>query len=143
MRFLDLPPLWLVLCLALAWAIPPHFAHGGAAILGWGFVALGVVLTFAAVVEFWRARTTIIPRNSPDALITGGVFRLSRNPIYLADVLVLLGLSLVWGAVLGLVLVPVFAMLLRRRFIDPEEAVLRQAFGETFEAYAARTRRWF
>lgn len=96
----------------------------------------------AAFVEFRRAATTVIPRQDPSSLITGGVYRWSRNPIYLADVLILLGFVLIWGRALGFVLVPVLAVLLDRRFILGEEARLRAAFGEKFDAYAQQARRW-
>ena len=103
----------------------------------------GGCLTVAALVEFARSKTTVIPHLDPTALITGGVFRWTRNPIYLADALILAGFALIWGKVLGLILVPALALLLDRRFIRGEEARLSTAFGEAFAAYAAQTRRWF
>ena len=57
----------------------------------------------AAALSFLRARSTIVPHEQPAKLITGGLYRLSRNPIYLADLLLLGGLALVWGSVAGLV----------------------------------------
>ena len=74
--------------------------------------------------------------------MTGGIFRFSRNPIYLADLLILCGFALIWGRVLGFLLVPVLAILLQRRFILPEEARMREKFGAAFDAYVAQTRRW-
>ena len=109
---------------------------------GWICIGLAAVLVVLAVLAFLQARTTIIPRHAPSALITHGVFQWTRNPIYLADVLFLLGASLLWGSVVGLILVPVFAVFLDRRFIRAEEAVLRQAFGDAFDTYAVRVRRW-
>ena len=76
------------------------------------------------------------------ALITTGIFRLSRNPIYLADLLILTGVSLIWGKFIGLILVPLLGWVLFRRFISGEEARLREIFGEEYTAYTARTRRW-
>ena len=107
-----------------------------------GVLAAAALLTLGAVREFSRSRTTIIPHLDPKALITGGIFRYTRNPIYLADLLILLGLSLIWGKPLGLLLAPPFAWLLQKRFILGEEARLRAAFGEAFERYAEGTRRW-
>ena len=95
-----------------------------------------------AVVEFRRARTTIIPRESPDALISGGIYRFTRNPIYLADALILAGAALYWGSILGLLLVPVFILLIERRFVRGEEALLQSVYGEAYENYASRVRRW-
>nr|WP_255618429.1 isoprenylcysteine carboxylmethyltransferase family protein [Roseibaca sp. Y0-43] len=95
-----------------------------------------------AALSFLRARSTIVPHEVPAKLITGGLYRLSRNPIYLADLMLLGGLALVWGSVAGLVLVPALARILTRRFIEPEEARLRAAFGPEAEAFFQRTRRW-
>lgn len=103
---------------------------------------LAAGLVVAAVLEFSRARTTTIPREAPSALITTGIFRHSRNPIYLADLLVLFGVSLIWGSVPGLVLVPVLGWLLQARFIRGEEERLAAAFGTEFETYRSATRRW-
>ncbi len=74
-------------------------------------------------------------------MIERGVYAWSRNPIYLADALILAGLALRWD-VAALVLVPLFMAVIRRRFIDGEEAMLRDRFGPAFDAYAARVRRW-
>lgn len=101
-----------------------------------------VCLTMAAVWEFVRARTTVIPRRMPSALIRSGVFRFSRNPIYLADLLFLAGFSIWFGNVLGLLMVPVLALILQRRFILPEEERLAAEFGEAFQSYRNSTRRW-
>lgn len=103
---------------------------------------LAGLLMAAAMMEFARARTTIIPRQAPAALITSGIFRMSRNPIYMADLLILAGFSLIWGSVLGLALVPALAWLLQTRFIEGEEARLEDVFGSEFTDYTARTRRW-
>lgn len=143
---IDVPPLWLALFAALAWAQPrllPFLgfgAWGNAA--GWTVIGLGLALMVLSIPEFRRHRTTVVPHREPSALVTTGVYRLSRNPIYLADALILAGLCLIWDAVLGLLLVPAFAQLIDLRFIRPEEDRLRAAFGPAFEAWAARTRRW-
>ena len=142
MKWLDLPPFWLLACLALAWGVPWRAEVGLAGIVGWGLLGLAVVLVVLAVIPFVRTGTTIVPRRQPTALIRSGIYRVTRNPIYLADVLILLGASLIWGSVLGLVLVPVFAVLLERRFIRGEEAALHTAFGAAFEKYTCETRRW-
>jgi protein-S-isoprenylcysteine O-methyltransferase Ste14 len=88
------------------------------------------------------ARTTVIPRRDPSALVTGGVFGWSRNPIYLADAIVLTGAVLWLDAVLALPLVAVFVWLIQTRFIRDEEARLTLAFGPEFDLWAARVRRW-
>jgi len=95
-----------------------------------------------AVLEFGRHRTTVVPHFTPKALITNGIFSRTRNPIYLGDSFVLTGAVLWLDAPLGLVLVPVFMWVIQLRFILPEEARMRHAFGDAFEAYAQNVRRW-
>ncbi len=142
-QMLDLPPNWLALCILLAWvqaatlpSLPPL------PISGWSFFAVGVAFMLLAFRAFQQARTTVVPHQKPTRLITHGVFRVSRNPIYFADLMILAGLSLVWGSWLGLILVPALAKLLTKRFIEPEEGRLREMFGANFDEWAARTRRW-
>ena len=96
-----------------------------------------------SVAQMLLARTTFIPRRDPTALVTRGVFALSRNPIYLADAMVLTGASLYWGALLALPLVPLFMVLITQRYIKDEEARLQAGFGPQFQAWAARVPRWF
>jgi len=143
---LDYPPVWLLGALAVALA---EGALRGPVLdvpalrgMGSGLALLAVALMALAAWEFARARSTIVPHQMPQRLITGGIFAWSRNPIYLADVLLLVGLSLRWGAVSGLLLALPLAWVLRARFIRPEEARLRAAFGTAAEAYFAGTRRW-
>jgi protein-S-isoprenylcysteine O-methyltransferase Ste14 len=143
---LDYPPVWLLGALGLAKAevalFGPAFQIGALTLIGntlfWG----GLAIMGVAALSFLRARSSIVPHETPAKLITGGLYRLSRNPIYLADLMLLAGLALVWGSIVGLVLVPVLARILTRRFIEPEETRLRAAFGLEAEAFFARTRRW-
>lgn len=143
----DYPPVWLAAFAALAWAQarflpfgPPP--PGWAAAAGAGLIAAGLALTAAAAVGFARHRTTIVPHRAPAAIVTSGVYRFSRNPIYLGDLAVLAGLALAWGAWPSLLLVPVLARVLAVRFIIPEEARLAAAFPDAFAAWSARVRRW-
>ncbi len=142
MKWIDLPPVWLFVCLLLTWLSPWRLPVQGLVVPGLVLIAVGAALTIAALKEFKKAETTVVPHQSPDALITEGIYRWTRNPIYLADILVLLGFALMWGKVLGLLLVPLFMWILDRRFIRGEEERLRTAFGAAFEAYAEKTRRW-
>ena len=141
-KYLDLPPIWLVGALCLVWLSPWPLIGAAGFWPGIGLLAIAAVLTAGALLEFGRAKTTVIPHQNPSALISGGIFRFTRNPIYLADVLILLGFSLIWSKLLGLILVLPFVLLLQRRFILPEEARLKEAFGSEFEQYTTRTRRW-
>ncbi|MCF1707211.1 isoprenylcysteine carboxylmethyltransferase family protein [Tabrizicola sp. J26] len=145
LRQWESPPTWLVLFLCLAWAQsrflaimpsdPPLRLAGAALIL------IGIAIFASALIEFRRHRTTVLPREAPQRFITEGIYRWSRNPIYLADALILSGAVLRWD-VGALLLVPAFMGIIRHRFIDGEEAGLKAAFGAEFDTYASRVRRW-
>ena len=148
MKWMDMPPVWLVSFLVCVWAQPLYLpaglslAHPITSLLGGLLVGAGLVLTILAALEFRRHKTTIVPHQMPSQLIQSGVFSRTRNPIYLADVCILAGLCLWWDAVLGLVLVPVLAWVLEKRFIIPEENRMRREFRIEFARYAEKTRRW-
>ncbi len=142
---LDLPPVWLAAHVAVAWALslvsPPLFGWIGDG-FGVALVGLGILVMLGAVAQMTLARTTVIPRRDPTSLVTSGLFAWSRNPIYLADLIVLCGVILWLDAILALPLIPGFAWLIQTRFIRDEEARLTQAFGPEFDLWAAHTRRW-
>jgi len=146
-KMIDVPPVWLALFLALVWLQGTYLPVGPepgplARVLGGALILGGLALIFVAAWEFRRHRTSVVPHMEPDALVTSGLFALSRNPIYLADALILWGCALRWHAWPSLLLVPLFMGFIARRFIAAEEARLRAAFGEAFEDYARRVRRW-
>ncbi|WP_177212987.1 methyltransferase family protein [Celeribacter neptunius] len=132
--------------LTLAWALagaglgfaPPLWLKG----IGGGLVALGVALMIAAVFAMWRHHTTVIPHRVPSDIVTDGIYRFTRNPIYLGDVFTLLGFSLLYGSPAGVLLIPVFMAVIQRRFIAEEEKWLGTKFASEFQSWAERTRRW-
>jgi protein-S-isoprenylcysteine O-methyltransferase Ste14 len=145
LRQWESPPTWLGLFLGLAWLqaryLPLVDAGRPGHFLATALCLCGLALFLAALLQFRRHRTTVLPRETPAALIRSGVYRVSRNPIYLADALFLAAAAL-WGDAASLLLVPLFIGVITRRFIRGEEAALRAAFGPAFDAYAAQTRRW-
>ncbi len=145
MRQWESPPTWLALFVALLWLqsrfVPmisplPQTRHLGALC-----ILAGIVLIVIAAQQFRAHKTTILPREVPAAMIDGGLYAYSRNPIYVADALILAGCALRWDLA-GLVLVPLFCLVITRRFILGEEAGMRAMFGDDFNRYAARVRRW-
>ena len=102
----------------------------------------GVVLVLWGARSFSRAGTTIKPFQDPSALVTGGPYRYSRNPIYLGLVLALIGAGLLLGTLSPFVVVPVFIWLIQQRFIQPEEAALEKTFGSAYGQYKRQVRRW-
>lgn len=144
---LDLPPVWLALAIGLVWlldALVPWGLFGpSAGLFGAALAGAGLILMAAAALHMLARRTTVIPKNDPAALVTSGVFRLSRNPIYLADALILAGAILWWDVPHGVPLLIAFIALIQHRFILDEESRLRRLFGAEYDRYAARTGRWF
>lgn len=144
---LDTPPFWLLGSLVLAYgigrvlpvmAVQSDLAKG----LGIALVLGGIALTGWAFASFRAHATSVIPHQMPKSMITTGPFALSRNPIYLGDVMVLTGAILWWGHWIALGVIPVFAAVVQRRFIAPEEERLKESFGAEFAEYAEKTRRW-
>jgi protein-S-isoprenylcysteine O-methyltransferase Ste14 len=145
LRQWESPPTWLLLMIALAALqaryLPLIDAGRPGRIAGTVLIVGGLFIFTAALLQFWRHATTVMPRETPVAMIDSGIYRLSRNPIYLADTLFLAGAALWWDAA-SLLLVPLFVMIITRRFILAEESGLRAVFGAAFDRYAAQTRRW-
>lgn len=141
----ESPPTWALLCTGLAWVqsrIMPVWDAGVFGFwLGSAFILAGVVLMLVSLRQFKRAGTTVMPREVARVLITDGVYRLSRNPIYVADALIIAGLALQWD--FGtLIWVVAFVAVIERRFIAGEEAGLRAGFGTQFDEWAQKVRRW-
>lgn len=82
------------------------------------------------------------PFEESSALVTGGVFRVARNPMYLGMALIVLGAALLLGSATPLAVVILLALLLDRAFISPEERMLADTFGDQFQEYRGRVRRW-
>jgi protein-S-isoprenylcysteine O-methyltransferase Ste14 len=108
------------------------------------FAALGFAIALAGVVTFKRHRTTVDPRfpDKTSTLVTRGVYRLSRNPMYLGFLLCLVGLAVQLGSVVAWALLPLFVVYMNRFQIGPEEVVLQAAFGDAFTTYRRQVRRW-
>lgn len=104
----------------------------------------GIVPGMQAVIEFIARKTTIDPR-APDrasTLITGGIYKISRNPMYLGLLCLLLAFAIFWGTLTVIVVAPLFVWYMTEFQIKPEEASLRQVFGSEYETYLSEVRRW-
>lgn len=144
---LDYPPVWLAAAMAAMWGFARLAPWPGweAPALLWGgraLIAAAIFVMIWAAAEFRRARTTIVPHEAPSALVTSGPFRFSRNPIYAADAAILFGWALSLGALLPLLVIPVFVRVIETRFIVKEESRLASAFPQAFSAWRKKTRRW-
>lgn len=106
------------------------------------FILAGIVIELAADRMFHQAGTTVLPGAESLALVKGGVFRIGRNPMYLGFALILFGAAALFGTLTPFLVIPVFMILIERRFIRVEEAMLEQTFGPAYLDYKKMVRRW-
>lgn len=106
--------------------------------------AAGFAFALAGVLLFRRAKTTIHPTKPQEtsALVTSGIYRISRNPMYVGLTLVLLAWAVFLSSGWSLAGVIAFVLYIARFQILPEERVLSAKFGEAYAAYKSRVRRW-
>ena len=148
MNIPRLPPLFLVLALALAMlAIDRIFPQFRVLLLlsvypGVVLIVAGVLLVMLSAGMFRLRKTTINPFGEPAAMVQDGFYRFSRNPMYLGMLLVLFGVGLWLGNVLALLLAPVFVAIMNRQYIVREEQLLDSRFGDAYQTYRRRVRRW-
>lgn len=109
---------------------------------GWLLVAAMVALDFSAMRTMARAKTTIMPNRASEHLVTTGAFSLTRNPIYLGNTLLMIGIGLITGIAWFLPLAIVAAFLTQKLAIEREEKHLEARFGKRYRDYAKRVRRW-
>lgn len=105
-------------------------------------LAGGIGLNLMADRALHQANSTVKPFEASTTLITTGVFQISRHPMYLGFVLILIGLAVLLGSLTPYFVIPIFAILMDRVFIQIEERMLKEQFGQTWLAYKARIRRW-
>jgi len=125
--------------------LPIASPGGGAhalAVAGWVLAALGVSIAGSAIVQFVRARTTVLPHRPARALVMTGIYRITRNPMYLSLAVLYVGLALLINSVWPLVLLPVALVIIDRAIIVREERYLSAAFPATYAEYLRRVRRW-
>lgn len=110
--------------------------------VGLAMSLVGFLLGVAAFLEFHKARTTLDPHGSATRLVTSGIYRYTRNPIYLGFLLLVMGLPLYSSLYWGFALAPLYITLMNRLIIRHEEAYLERKFGSTYTSYTTRVRRW-
>src|SRR6267143_383975 len=121
--------------------VPLPLLPGGLRVVGLPLLAAGVALAGWFFASMQSAGTPVDPREAPTALVTGGPFRLTRNPAYLAMALTYLGLSLLLGTRWPLLLLPVVLAAVDRGVIQREERYLDREFGSGYGEYRKRVRR--
>ena len=128
---------WL---LPLPWIGPPMnellFA------IGWVVVAGAIAMEVAAMRTMTRAKTTVRPDRASDHLVTAGPFSFTRNPIYLGNTMLMIGIGLISGILWFVLLAPLAAFATQKLAIEREERHLEARFGKAFRDYAKKVRRW-
>ena len=147
-RTLILPPAPYAAAIAGGWWLDRHVSpltfDGGAAShpLGWLWLSAGLLLFVWTLWTFHRHRTTVNPYAGASELCTGGPFVFSRNPIYLGDWFILVGVALLLNTAWPLAFAPLIWAMIRFGVIRHEEAHLEARFGDAYRNYKVRVRRW-
>ncbi|MGY5452365.1 methyltransferase family protein [Agarivorans sp. MS3-6] len=151
MQLLIPPPVWLMMAMGLAYVFS-WLNHHFIAIyfpqwlisLRWAIVTLACGIASISVFGFFKARTTINPHHPERSkhLLVDGIYRFSRNPMYLSLVMLLLAWCLHLQAILSLFSIAWFVYAINQYQIKPEEVALREHFGEAYQQYCGKVRRW-
>ncbi|WKZ35587.1 MAG: isoprenylcysteine carboxylmethyltransferase family protein [Anaerolineales bacterium] len=141
------PPLvaltFIVTAHLLGWFVRiPFGVPDGIETIGFALITIGFLFAVGAFWEFRKAHTTLDPHGSVKTLVTKGVYQITRNPIYLGFLLMVIGFPLNSGLYSGIVVAPFFMVTLNRLVIEKEEAYLEKKFGETYTGYRSSVRRW-
>jgi len=142
-----IPPVYFFVCLMLMFLL--HYLLPLADIIPRPYNYSGIVFIIAGIVFgatpprlFIKAKTTLHPFEEPEQLVTDGVYRYSRNPMYLALTLVLAGTFLLMGSLSSFSVIPFFVWVITNRFIINEEKKLERKFGRDYLRYKEKVRRW-
>ncbi len=144
MKFLRLPPILFVLWLTIGcilqarWPLPLHLPR----IAGIVILALAAALAASALLALHRRQTAIEPWHRPSALVTSGAFAISRNPIYVSLILIVFGLAVAADALWLAIAAVMLWLTLDVVIVRGEERLVLDAFGEEYDAYRRRVRRW-
>lgn len=146
---LKIPPLAVLLLFALvayglAYSLPyPWLEQSIAVVLAILLLCTGMLVALAGVLAFNQAKTTVNPTQPEQAkqLVITGVYKLTRNPMYLGFLLVLMAVCCYLNSLFALLACPLFVSYINIFQIIPEEGVLRQKFAD-FEDYCHQVRRW-
>ena len=142
-----LPPTYFFFCLFIAIALHylfpvKQFIESPYNWLGFLFFAIGGIINIWADQIFKKNKTTIKPNEKPSTFIQTGPYKISRNPMYLGVTLLLIGAGFILGSITSFIGFILFVILVEIIFIPEEEKNMSELFGEEFEAYKKKVRRW-
>ena len=143
------PPVYMLMMAGWMWSLDRYFPVYHWLDSPWNRVGLVIVgasilLDVWSLLLFFSVKTTPNPMNPDNTrhLVTTGLYRISRNPMYLGLLVMLTGWALYLGSVSPLSALPLFVWILTRQQIEPEEMILADKFGQQYEDYKRRVRRW-
>lgn len=110
--------------------------------LGWVLVVAALALDAWAMLTMMRAKTNILPHRAADSLVTSGPFRWTRNPIYLGNAMLVIGIGIAFGSFLVLLMSVWMVYAVQHFAIEREEKHLLLRFGAAYRDYMERTPRW-
>jgi len=142
-----MPPTWMLIAIVamlilnftypIAQVVPPLWNLTGLVLL-----ASGMLLNLIADNAFKQVDTTVKPYQESSSLVTNGVFQISRNPMYLGMILILMGIAVLLRTLSPFLVVIPFIILIDRIYIKVEERMLAETFGSKWQAYKTKTKRW-
>lgn len=143
------PPVYALTLGILMWLLNQHFPiahwiHPPWNNIGKVLIAIAVSFDLWSLFLFFRSHTTPNPMKPENAnkLVISGLYKVSRNPMYVGLLVILLGYAIWLGSVTPFLLLPFFVLLITTQQIIPEEEVLEKKFGQEYLNYKAQVRRW-
>lgn len=147
---LKIPPAVITLIISIAmWWIDQYLVFGWASFgkslwVSFSFFGIGGMFGLLGLFEFYKSSTSIDPHEPHKAsnLVSNGIYSISRNPMYLGLLLILMGYGFYLGNVLVFVMLPLFVGYMNRYQIIPEERAMEEKFGAEYQKYKSEVRRW-
>jgi protein-S-isoprenylcysteine O-methyltransferase Ste14 len=142
-----IPPVYLLTSVLLMFVLDRYLPVQNITISTFNFSGLfvglcGFALTANGAFSFKKAGTTIKPFETSTVLVTNGLYRFSRNPMYLGMVVILIGMAIYLGSLAPYFIIPVFILIIQEWFIKYEEPFLENIFGVEYLDYKSKVRRW-
>ncbi len=143
------PPVYALMIVLAMWLLDRYFPLSELISAPWNKLGLGIMV-IAGFLDLWslglfiKQRTTVNPMKpaNTSGIVTSGLYRISRNPMYLGLLTILGGFAIWLGSLTPFLALPVFYWLITQMQIKPEEKILAAAFGKEYLAYKNQVRRW-
>ncbi|WP_417453673.1 methyltransferase family protein [Kiloniella sp.] len=142
-----LPPFFFLVCVVMMALLSTYYPILRFLEYPWTLIGIldligGLSITLIAGVQFMRAKTNLKTFNRPDQFITTGLFRVSRNPMYLGLAISTFGVALYLGALSPFLICALFITVVDRWYISYEEKMMAETFAQAYMDYKAKVRRW-